>query len=276
MEQWQRVPYQTYPCIMNLFLRCVLLFVPAIINAQSLQLAPPQFQTEGVFFRGKTQAILSFDLEKASIHYTFSGTPTLLSPIYTHPITCRKSCSISAISTHPDYLPSIVTQKQFIKITHRPKKLNLLTPPHNNYPGQSAKSLFDLKKGSLNLHDGDWLGFEGDTVVVESFFEHKIHCKSIIISTLSDLNAWILPMRKITVFGENAHGSWEKIGSWEAMDGASIPNSPVSYATFQAVELQYFITNKIRLEIIPFGDLPNNHPGSGKPAWLFLDEIVFQ
>jgi hypothetical protein len=35
-------------------------------------------------------------------------------------------------------------------------------------------------------------------------------------------------------------------------------------------------SDTIRIQIIPFGKLPEGHPGAGNPAWLFLDEILFQ
>jgi hypothetical protein len=261
---------------MALFIRSLLLIFPVILNAQALQLAPPQYSTDEVFFSEKTQAILSFDLEKSSIHYAFSGIPTQRSPIYAHPITLRSSCRLRAISTHPDYLPSTVTEKIFIKVKYLPEKMNLVTPAHNNYPGQSAKSLFDLKKGSLNLHDGNWLGFTSDTIVVESVFNQDIRCKSILISTLSDLNAWVLPMQKITVFGETPHGDWQKIGCWKSSDPGSLLSAPIDYALFKAIQLCPLKTKKFRIEIISFGNLPKTHAGSGTPAWFFMDEIIFQ
>jgi hypothetical protein len=31
----------------------------------------------------------------------------------------------------------------------------------------------------------------------------------------------------------------------------------------------------LKINIVPVGKLPHWHPGKGKPAWVFLDEILF-
>jgi hypothetical protein len=256
-------------------MRYLFLLFPVLLKAQAIPLAPPRIQSESVFFLKETAVELAFDLDSASIHYALNSTPTAQSPVYTKPITIKETTALNAVATHPDYLMSAVAGKRFVKVKYVPNVVQLLTLPNKNYPGRGAASLYDLKKGSTDLHDGNWIGFLGDTVVVESTFKRKINCNQLQISTLSDLNAWILTMKSFTVFGKNKQGVWQNIGSWQA-PADDILATAATYDSFQTVILQPLSTREIRIEIIPFGPLPKEHPGAGQPAWLFLDEIVFQ
>lgn len=272
MEQRKCLSHQTDPRLM----RCLLFLFPAFLQAQSIQLAPPRFLSGDVFFIGKTQVAMAFDLDSAVIHYALDGTPSGHSPVYTTPVQIRESTNLRAVSTHPSFLMSAVAEKQFLKVKYQPVSINLLTEPNKSYPGRGAASLFDLKKGSSDLHDGNWLGFLADTVVVETNFRQNIQCKTLLISTLYDINAWVLPFREITVLGKNKLGIWQKIGYWQLPDDKATLASPALYTDFQYITLQKFKTRQIKIEMVPFGPLPVGHAGAGKPAWLFLDEIGFQ
>ncbi|MBM6697117.1 hypothetical protein H6A11_08855, partial [Bifidobacterium pullorum subsp. saeculare] len=65
-----------------------------------------------------------------------------------------------------------------------PEQIRISTPPSEKYPGKGAVSLFDLKKGTADLHDGSWLGFLSDTVSLEVIFMDKINCNKLIVSTI--------------------------------------------------------------------------------------------
>ena len=257
-------------------MRYLILLFPVLLNAQAIQLAPPQFIGGPVFFITKSKVSLEFDLDNSAIHYAFNDTLTQHSPVYNKPVKIRNSGTLKVMATHPDFLPSEVLEKQFVKVRYQPKNLKLLTPPNEKYPGKGAASLHDLKKGARDLHDGAWLGFLSDTIAMEVLFVDKKLCNSLIISTLIDKGAWVFPPRKIVVYAKNKQSAWEQIGLWQA-ENTSTSNAPgPNYAEFISLELQPMKTREIRIEVLPWGLLPLGHPGAGTPAWLFLDEIVFQ
>lgn len=251
------------------------LFFPVVLHAQTFQLAPPQIPQAEVFFQDSLLVKLEFDLDQASIHYALGSVPSGVSPVYTHPIHITESTTIRAFTSHPDFRNSAVLERSFIQVKNSPKMIELHAAPHRDYPGKGAISLFDLKKGSADLHDGQWLGFLGDTISMEAVFEQKIHCKNLLISTLNNINAWILPMREIRVSGKNSRGKWVQIGHW-TQDDLTPEETPADHAFFQSVALHSMNTRNVRIEIIPSGPLPAGHPGAGQPAWLFMDEIIFQ
>ncbi len=251
-------------------------FLPVILFGQSIQLAPPRFTAGDVFFKGETTVSLEFALEKAIIQYSFQGRPGNRAATYTLPFSLKSSTTVWAISRHSDFLQSPVVERRFIEIMHQPDSARLDKPVHKNYSGNGVASLFDLKKGSADIQDGNWLGFAGGALTIEAFFVDIINCKQLIISTLIDYNAWILPCRKIVIEGKTHRGKWVEIGYWAAAEPAVPISSKPEYACYRPIKLKRIKTRSFRIKIEPFGNLPTGHPGAGTPAWLFLDEIVFQ
>lgn len=253
-----------------------LCLLPTILHGQTIQLAAPQFTSGDVFFKGKTSVSMEFALENASIHYTINANPTANSPTYTLPLQIDKSLVVSAIACHPDFLPSAPTERIFVAANHTPDSMHLFSAAHEKYPGKGAASLFDLKKGSTNIQDGNWLGFSANTIIVEAFFLDEIICKQVVLSSLSDYKSWILPFKKVIIQGKNRVGNWIEIGQWQAKDPSKLIAEKAEYANFLTLKLKRLKTRTFRIEIEPFGNLPEGHPGAGTPAWLFLDEIIFQ
>lgn len=254
-------------------IRYLFLLLPVWSNAQALRLAPPKIPADHVFFQGKTSVPLEFDLERAVIRYALNTEPGPLSAEYKQSIEVKQSCTLQAKTFHPDFASSSAVKRQFIRVKYVPSTIRLLTEPNKSYPGKGALSMFDLKKGGGDLHDGNWLGFSGDTVVLEADFKAPVSCKKLLISTLSDLGAWIMPMRAVEVYGKNKSGSWQKIGQ-KTLD-TQADTSP-NYARFEPVPLDTFKTAHFKIVLTPYGSLPAGHAGAGSQAWLFLDEIVFE
>lgn len=253
-----------------------LLLFPAFLNAQAIQLAPPQFIGGSVFFKTKTKVSLAFDLANAAIKYAFQDSLSQNAPDYKKPLIIRSSGTLKVKATHPDFLSSEVVERQFIKVMHQPKTLNLLTSPNEKYPGKGAEGLHDLVKGTRNLRDGSWLGFLRDTIAMEVFFIDKKVCKKLIISTLIDPGAWVFPPQEVAVYAKNKALEWEEIGCWRLGAALAADAQGANYAEFINISLQPVKTREIRIEVLSWGPLPQGHPGAGSPAWLFIDEIVFQ
>lgn len=66
------------------------------------------------------------------------------------------------------------------------------------------------------------------------------------------------------------------MGRWNARAGTPWKDQPAKYDDYQRVVLRRVKVDRLRIVVVPYGPLPEGHPGAGKPAWLFLDEIVFQ
>jgi hexosaminidase len=254
-------------------MRYLFLLLPVLANAQTLRLAPPKIPADHVFFQGKTRVPLAFDLERAVIRYALDVEPGVESAVYHQPIELKQSCTLQAQTFHPDFAASSAAKRQFIRVKYVPSAMRLGAAPNKSYPGNGALSMFDLKKGGGDLHDGHWLGFAGDTVVLEADFKSKITCKKLLISTLRDLNAWVMPLRQVEVYGKNKSGAWQKIGQKTLVNR---DDATPDYALYEPVALDAFKTAHFKIVLMPYGPLPAGHAGAGSQAWLFLDEIVFE
>lgn len=243
-------------------------FAPcSAIGQAQLKLAPPKVRQYAPFFARKTTLQLEFALDGASIRYAAAGDDK--ASIYRKPIQVRKTGSIRVWTEHPDFLHSDTIDLPFFTVAAIPEKVHLLTASDSLYPGNGASGLIDLKQGGRDLHDGNWLGFRGDSVIVDVTFKHSKRLKTLIISLFDNPSSWIWPCRSVSVYAGNLNlaGEWHQVSEAKEYTG---------FRLFTLVPVLKQRYDKIRIVLKTYGLIPENYPGAGSPAWLFLDEILFQ
>lgn len=250
---------------------------PALVAAQEYHLAPPKIMADSIFFLQHSTVRLAFALEGAAVYFTTDGSlPVLNSPVYNAPLSLSASSTVTAVSRHPEYIAGKPAAVQLIKAGFLPDSIRLLAQPDTQYAGSGEKALSDLQKGGSDLHDGRWLGFRGDTVEAEFVFSKPVSCRQIIVSTLSDPGSWIFPPRRIDIYGETTSGTWQHLGNWKSNQQYNWKQQSADYALYKEIEIKQIPARRFKLKVISFGYLPADHPGAGAPAWLFLDEVIFQ
>ncbi len=255
----------------------LLLLSPVFVWGQRFELAPPQIQVDSIFFRESAKVTLAFDMENAVIHYTTTGGyPSDDMPSYTKPLIVKESGPVRAKVRHPEFSSSPMIERRLLKASYLPDSVVLRKPADPLYPARQDTSLFDLQKGSRDLKDGRWMGFRGDTVVLEVYFKKPVSCRSLVVSNLVDADYWIFPPARIEVFGATGDKSWQPLGVRTARDIGATTKPQTDYDLFQQVLLRPVEVERFFIRIFPFGNLPAWHSGAGTPAWLFIDEIVFQ
>ena len=259
------------------YLSLIVLLLPALAWGQRFQLAAPHLTVDSVFFRKQAQVELAFDLDGAAIRYTTDGTyPNDTATMYKKPIVFTTSGIIRAKATHPDFLSGNAAEKNVFKINFLPDSIGLQPTPDTLYRGKGAATLFDLRKGDADLKSGRWLGFRTDTVVVETRFKNPVSLKTLQVSSLFDAGAWIFPPSRIEVYGASGKGNWQTVGVWNAREGFRWKDLPSKYDQYQKVIIRPLPVDRLQIRVVPFGRLPDGHPGAGQAAWLFIDEIIFQ
>lgn len=259
----------------HLLFTCLLL--PLLLHGQEYQLAPPKISADSVFFLQNARVTMAFDMDDATVHFTTDGSiPVRKSQVYETPLSVTASTTVQAVSYHPDYVISRMASLELIRAGFVPDSTRLLTIPDSSYRGKSPGALFDLQKGSRDIHDGRWLGFRGDTVVMEVFFAKPVQLRQIVVSTLSDPGAWIFPPGRIDVYGMDKDNRWQLLGNRVMRNEVAGKNQTAKYGLYEQVGLDKEEVRQIRIKVTPYGNLPAGHPGAGTPAWLFLDEVVFQ
>ena len=254
-----------------------IIFLPTLTWGQRYQLNSPRILADSIFFRQKAKVQLEFDLDSAVISYTTDGKiPGKNAPVYNAPFTVDSSAVVRAKSEHQNFLTSPMTEKQLVKVSAMPDSFGLVPSPDTAYRGNGAATLFDLQKGGRDLHDGRWLGFRTDSVVVTLQFGQATASRVLLLSTLFDPGAWIFPPRSIEVYGQSGDRPWMPMGRWMAKPDTPWKERPAKYDDYLRVVLRPVKVDRLRIRIIPYGPLPDGHPHAGAPAWLFIDEIAFQ
>ena len=180
-----------------------------------------------------------------------------------------ESGTIRARCFHPDFSTSraVVIQVHKLDPERRVTIRTLRPAPNGAYPGSGAAGLTDQQKGNLAFRSSpdQWTGWELDSVQMEVVLDKQSGGSTLCWSALEDPGAWIMAPGKIVL---HQHG--QKIGEWQR------PGEP-------DLESSSFIFPKIQLPSTLAPDpitvtmyairLPTGHPGAGRPAWIFLDEL---
>lgn len=145
------------------------------------------------------------------------------------------------------------------------------TPSSLFYPGAAAaQSLADGASAGNYYKDPNWVGYEteGDPVEVIFSFPEKRKISALQITALQKINSWIMAPVRIEVYdGANKLLADVTPSEVESGFGESVKRRfPVLFKTK---------TDRLRIRITP-GKLPESHPRSGTPAWLFMDEIILR
>ncbi len=274
MEFQRRVPHPFNSNMMRYLQIIVFITCCLSVQAQEFRLAPPILRCDQVFFDKIATVRINFALNGAQIRYTLDGSaPSKTSPIYRKPLKIKQDAMVKAIAMHLDYQTSTIAIlsvfKKGIAFKTTPQLKEIPAP---EYAGSKAPGLVltDGKAGSEDLKDGNWLGFKTD-LGFQGSWEKPQNLQSVKISSFTAWNSWILPPTRIEVWGALTPGSWQLLVS-KAYDQAIKPQEGRQLYALDFPLGQY---RQIKVIVHNSGPLPENHPGKGNPAWLFVDEILF-
>ncbi|MBO3699543.1 c-type cytochrome domain-containing protein [Roseivirga sp. E12] len=252
----------------------------AVINGGSIgdttfeevQLNTPRMVYESSFFDDKMTITVPYSLSNTDIYYQIGNDdPQILQG---REIELTASSKVTVYAKKEGWKDSEKAEQAFILVRpNRFKKNDLKFDPKGTYKAKGIETLFDLKKGSENFRDGNWLGFNGDDMIVDVELSETRSLESVFISTLDDTGSWIFPPTELEIWGGSTSGNLKKLNtlSISSPDGPEPKHMIIHELTFDKADLKY-----VRVIAKNYGDLPDWHPGKDTPAWLFIDEIAFQ
>jgi len=143
----------------------------------------------------------------------------------------------------------------------------------SKYDAGMKDGLVDGIIATSDFKDGKWQGFEGDDVYVTINLKESRKVNEVQFSFLNDPSAWIFPPEEITVYwsadGVEFHEFVEGMTEYLKDKPTSKGYNHYNFFLFEEwVEAKY-----IRVHAKNIGRCPEDHPGSGEKAWLFIDEI---
>jgi len=125
--------------------------------------------------------------------------------------------------------------------------------------------------GENNISNGEWLAYKDyDMEFVVGFNQEKA-LKSAYLNGLVDIGAYIFPVRTIIAEGSNDGKNFENITKVDFPEGKeSDQKGAVSFKCEfpEGTSYKYY-----KFTVFNLSKLPSWHPGKGKPAWIFIDEL---
>jgi hypothetical protein len=251
------------------------LVLGALAAQDTFQLAPPYLRYNSVFFEKEARVSMEFDQAGTQIHYTLSGfEPTENDPVYKKPLRLKKEWNMLKAKTFGNgFRPSETVKVTFYQRKNIIKSIQI-TPPNTRYPGEGPNTLIDGKGGKMNLNSTTWMGFDQDTVTVVLTLDKPRMVLRGMIHVLEHQGAWVFPPTWIeTCFWDEDAKDWGV-----PYDQPNRMVEPDTRIAGKSLWLSFFESGKraqkIRIKLVSLESMPDWHPGKGKRAWIFIDEIM--
>ncbi|MBO4308064.1 MAG: DUF4838 domain-containing protein [Bacteroidales bacterium] len=155
------------------------------------------------------------------------------------------------------------------------KPVTLRKEPTPPYTCDGGQSLTDGAGGILDYRYW-WLGFYGDTLdaVISLGNNSTEEIRRVSMDFYFYPLSWIFLPQSITYYISNDQRHWKQIGKFTP-DNPEILATPM-IKTFTTTLDRPAKAEYLRVVAIPLPEIPAWHRATGKPAWIFTDEIVVE
>ncbi|MBK7735690.1 MAG: family 20 glycosylhydrolase [Chitinophagaceae bacterium] len=221
---------------------------------------------------GKLLVNLTSDIVHANIYYTLDGTePILSSSKYTAPIEINNSVLLKASTELNGRIMGVQAAKQnFVMHKAIARPVNYTFPVSRFYMADGPNSLTDGVRGT-GIVGKYWHGISGNDLIATIDLGNTINIQSISLGCLQNYSDWIFLPQSVK-FETSINGNdFEEIQIIQ--NPISTNEKSVQYdfkISFPAKQAKYIrVSAKNNL-------CPPGHPGTGKPAWIFADEVIVE
>ncbi|MCK0188359.1 FN3 associated domain-containing protein [Arenibacter sp. F20364] len=235
-------------------------------------LEPPSIIADTDFFRDSMEIKMDYFYKGVDLYYTLDGSePDTTSTKYDQPILLTNSTLVKAVSHKVGWELSPVRTVSFKKSNILPNSITLNNKPNEKYKGNGGNTLIDLKRGTSNFIDGNWIGYEGSSFAATLKLQKEELISTVSVGAFSSPEKWIFYPTGFKV--------------WVSMDGNNFklvhtekvptekPNSDTKFQFFD-INIPPTQSNFVKIEVISQTRNPSWHTNPGGKSWLFVDEIV--
>jgi hexosaminidase len=205
------------------------------------------------------------------IRYTLDGSePGPDSPLYSEPIEIRESCTLKAKSDRPG-MGDRIWEKNFSAHKAMGRPVKTLTETHPNYTFSCPDLLTDglVSEGPYNSGEyAGWYNQPFEAIIDMGGAEYS----EVTLSTIVFKYDWIFNAKSMTLLTSEDGENFTEVAKMdipvEGMmdDGNGCKDHTLTFAPTSAKYL------KVVAECTT--EIPEWHPGAGKPSFIFVDEII--
>ena len=241
------------------------LFTPSSLDA-------PSIIADTDFFKDSIEVTLDYFFKGVDLYYTLDGSePDTTSTRYNAPIVLTASTLLKAVSHKPGWELSPVKTVSFKKSNILPNSITLSNKPNEKYKGNGGNTLIDLKRGTSNFVDGNWIGYEGSSFAATLKLQKEELISTVSVGAFSSPEKWIFYPKGFKVW-VSQDGQNFKLVHTEKLPTEK-PNSDTKFQFFD-LNIPPTKSTYVKVEVISQLKNPSWHPNPGGKSWLFVDEIV--
>lgn len=215
---------------------------------------------------------LSAEAYGGELYYTLDGSqPTLQSAKYKAPIGITGSAVLKAVTVVGGKVRSAIpTQQHFVMHKAVGRNVTYTNPVSGSYRADGPNSLTDGVRGG-EVIGKYWHSISGKDLSATIDLGVEKDVRTISIGFLQNAGDWIMMPKSVT-FETSLDG---KIFTEVKTLNNEVPQSQQASTIkdFKA-DIPQQKTRFIRMTATALSGLPKGHPGEGKPAWIFADEII--
>ncbi len=237
-----------------------------------IKLNPPIIENEEQVITQPEALKLKHYIKGVVIRYTTDGSEpdSIGSPIYQDNVMLDKKQTIKAKAYKPGWISSDVVEKIFYRSGVVPDSVELVSAPDPQNKGDGALTLYDGKKGSLNFRDGKWLGYRVQPMEALIYLDKEQQVSSVTISSIVDINSYLMPPQEIEVWGGNDKASLHLLQRLQPEQPTK--EKPIYLAGYD-VNFNPADLKVLKVILKPVSKLPAWHRGKGEKGWIFVDEV---
>ena len=213
-----------------------------------------------------------FTYDNAPIYYTLDGSvPTEKSTPYSQAIEIKSNASVKAIAIRKGN-NSKVYSNSFLFNKATLKDVKLEKEPHHKYAFKGGITLVDGKRGGANFNSGEWLGYADTDCIATIDLKEPTDVSEVIVGTFLEPSSWLFGATEYTVATSNDGKNFKTVFNqkYPVLDKETKDKTILDLkANFTVVKARF-----VKVTLKPTKSMPNWHQGKGKPAYLFVDEII--
>lgn len=215
---------------------------------------------------------LAPNYQQAAIHYTVdSSTPTLQSPVYKEPLDITSDCDIRAQLFRNGKAIGKEFNQSFKISQAVKKKARLQNKISEVYAAQGSRTLTDGIRGTVDFRDGNWVGTCNDDMILVVDFEQPTTYSKVNVGCLNKVGDWICLPVAIRVYASENENDYTQVA--EIKDIANREEFKEEGIHNITLNIENGKSRFVKVVVERQKFLPEDHPGAGNAAYVFLDEI---